>query len=154
MTRRTSRPKGKKYFPVSITLTQEQIDWLQRQPNASELVRRILDDLITSEKAIEENLGAITLNLQLEQLKEKQVKLRQERGFYLAKEDNHWEKRVDGIYEQIVWEDSEAMIPKIREDKKNNEDAKIALRVLRDYDKAIKSLEDKISEVKKRILES
>jgi hypothetical protein len=44
----------RQYFPVTITLSQAQIDYLKTKPNASGLIRKILDDLIASESLVEQ----------------------------------------------------------------------------------------------------
>ena len=161
MGRKLARPRGKQYFPITITLSQEQIDYLKRQPNVSALIRKILDDLITSEKGVEEKLGVITLNLQLKSLQEKLEKLCAERHGYMMKNYQHWQliKNPDGsIYHDdspyrntfIDWADQSYSIPKPLD----TEDAKVAFRVLQDYDKAINYVQSQIAEIKQKILQS
>lgn len=149
------RPKGKKVFPVTITLTPAQIDYLQKQPNASALIRRVLDDLIASEELNEDKFTAITLNMQLKNLEEKLGALINERLTFYGKNDRHWKqhKGEDGLdYADVVnpQDTSYSWIPKPLD----NEDAQIAFRVLMDYDRAINSLEERVAEVKRKILDS
>jgi len=143
------RPKGKKFFPVSITFTQAQIDYLAKQPNASELIRKILDDLISA--GIGVNVGVISLKIQLEKLEEESVTVHQERSKFLWEKEACWKQHLgDDGNKYLDWEDSGRSIPKPLE----NEDAQVAFRILRGYDSQIKSLEDQINEIKKKILES
>jgi hypothetical protein len=165
MVRKSARPKGKQFYPVTMTLSQEQIDYLKRKPNASALIRKILDDLIASEIAVEEKLGVITLNYQLKSLMEKLDKLRDERGDYFIKNKFHWQqvrreeeitlwggKKEIEVHFDVVWEDSPwgGYQPKPLD----TEEAKVAFRVLQDYDKVLNHIESQIAEIKQKILQS
>lgn len=145
------RRKGKYTYPVTIALTQTQIEYLHRQPNASALIRKILDDLIASEQVTEDKFGVISLNVQLNELEKKLGNLKNERFRYLWENELQWQHVTgadDGRY--IVWADEDNSIPKPLD----TEDAKVAFRVLQGYDEAIKALEEQIKEVKKKIIES
>lgn len=37
------KPKGKKYYSISLSVTQEEMNYLQTQPNASVLIRSLID---------------------------------------------------------------------------------------------------------------
>ena len=149
-----ARAKGKKVFPVTMTLSQKQIDWLQRQPNASALIRKILDDLIASEEAVQDKLGVISLNLQLNDLQEKLRKLKMERWNFLMEKKDYWvQYHPEGTiseYKTIFWADGEKAIPKPLD----TEDAKVAFRDLQGYDEAIRSLQIQIDETKRKIIQS
>jgi len=153
--KRMARPKGKKFFPVTFTLTQEQIEYLNKQPNASEIIRKILDDLIQLKEGIEVNMPLIILKSQLEALKSERDKLREERRnqFFEGERKSLWKmiKRSDGgtYYD---WEDQENMVPKPDDDSHCAEDAQVAIKFLKDYDKAITVIEQKINEIKQKIL--
>jgi len=149
--RKGARPKGKKFYPMTFTLSQEQIDFLQAQPNASELVRTILDDLIASKKDIEQELGVISLNNQLKQLEQEKQKLSSDRFEYVTDNKKHWKTTVgDDGQTYIVWADEKTMTPTPLD----NEDAKVAFRVLKGYDDAITNVEKRIADLKKQILQS
>ena len=140
--RMMARPKGKKFFPVSITLTQEQIAYLNAQPNASEVIRKILDDLIQVRKDVEANLGVVIL--------EKQLKSFQEEERHLA--NARWETAHNNNH---LWKNCESWETGIPEPMDNSSlDAQIALKVLKDYDKALASIRQRIQDIKKRIIES
>jgi len=149
---RVGRPKGKKYYPVTFTLTQEQIEFLNRQPNASELIRKILDDLIASRKDIQEKFSVISLNNQLAMFEEEKRKLETEKWNHVW---YNWEKRWKIIIgsdgqKYVDWQDDKRLIPKPLD----TEDSQVAFRVLIEYDKAIAFLEQKIMLIKKQILQT
>jgi hypothetical protein len=155
--RDAGRPKGKRYFPVSLTLTQEQIDYLQKQPNASELIRRILDDLINARKDIDAKLGVISLNKQMEELREHWQKLSDERHEFMMNNKKNWEHhehefRGETLYD-ITWL-KESPIDKALPKPLDTKDAKVAFRVLKGYDEVLNSIERKIEDIKKQILAS
>jgi len=147
---RHARAKGKKFFPVSITLTQEQINWLQKQPNASEIIRRLLDDLIAAGKDVEPKLEAVSLYNQLKELEKQKEKLRGERYNYVFAEKGHcWKRYISESQAKVLdWFDEEHEIPKPKDD----EESQIAFRVVKSYSEAIKSIELKIADVKAKIL--
>jgi hypothetical protein len=102
------RPKtGQNYYPHSLSLTLRQKAFLDEQPNASELVRNILDDLIAVQKEIEPKTSVISLKRQIDLLQGQASKLYQERINYLMEQRNRRELS-DSINENgAVW-DAEA----------------------------------------------
>lgn len=132
------RPRGKQYYPVSITLTQAQIDYLGKQPNASELVRRILDDLISAGENIEEKSSALSLNIQLDTLKNEYEKLTSKRWGFLSLNQSTLTMNPDGTVSPL----------------NDSEDARVAFKVLQGYDDKIHALQGRITELKKKILET
>jgi len=150
-TMRMARPKGKKVYTVSLAFTPEQIEWLNKQPNASKLIREILDDLITLGEDVEDKLSIISLNKQLQSLQAEETRLGNERFQYLWKNENLWEHVIGGDGgSYVVWLDDHTLNPK----PKDTEDAGVGVRVLQDYDRAIKAAQEKIKEIKAKILES
>jgi hypothetical protein len=148
---RRSRAKGKKVFPISITVTQEQIDWLQKQPNASEIIRKLLQDLIDVGKDVQAKMGVISLNNQLKELQKQKEKLSGDRYHYVFTEKAHcWKMHRPEKYliDIIDWLDDEHAIPK----PKDNEESRVAFRVIRGYDDSIKVIELKMKEINAKIL--
>jgi hypothetical protein len=148
------RKPGKRFFSVTITLSQAQIDYLKTKPNASGLIRKILDDLIASESHVEQKLGAVSMNFQLEQLYERLTALKNEREHYMHKNPEYkWQttRREDpgyGMKHYIVWEGEGFTTPK----QLDSEQGKIAWRVLQGYNEAIKVLDGQIAELKQKII--
>lgn len=99
---RRARVKGKKVFPISITLTQEQIDWLQKQPNASEIIRKLLDDLIAAGKDVQPKLEVISLNNQLKEFQRQLDKLYKEKMDYVNENKGLWKTKEDPGYEPKI----------------------------------------------------
>jgi hypothetical protein len=67
------RPKtGQKYYSTTLSLTLAQKDFLSKQANASELIRRLIDDLIIAKAKFNsdmaEELRVIAIKHQIEQL--------------------------------------------------------------------------------------
>jgi hypothetical protein len=166
--KRYARPKGKRFFPVTITLTEEEIAYLNAQPNASEVIRNILDDLIQVRKDVDANLGAVILNKQLGALQGEEKNLYYARKDQLYKNEDLWQFTIEEHYvypngrmedkelqktKRIVWEDEEKEIPKPTDDAALLEQAQIALKVLGDYDRALASVRQRIQDIKKRILQ-
>src|ERR1035437_1558208 len=54
-------------LPTTISLTQEQIDWLKRQPNRSEVVGKIVDSMMNVELTLE-GVEILQLKAKLDQL--------------------------------------------------------------------------------------
>lgn len=78
------RPKtGQNYYPHSLSLTLRQKAFLDEQPNASELMRNILDDLIALQKEIEPKTSVISLKRQIDLLQGQANKLYSERINYM-----------------------------------------------------------------------
>ena len=133
-----ARPKGKKYFTCGFTLTQEQINFLQQQPNASETLRKLIDSLILIQSNTKPELETLHLKTQLEHIEREYRKLQKERAFY---ETDH---RND-LYEQENYPSQKTP--------KTNEESKYHLTILKAYDNAMQKLEDKHEELKKKIVE-
>ena len=153
-----ARSKGKTVFPVTIALTETQIDWLKKQPNASALIRKLIDDLMMASRDIEEKLHVISLKNQLEALQEEKTRIGRERWNHVFKnfnkhnEENRWQttERNDGYRGFfIVWADKENLIPKPLDTK----EGKIGMKILKGYDDAIEAIDKKIIEVENKILE-
>jgi hypothetical protein len=152
------RPKGRRMITISVAVTQEQQTYLQNQPNASECIRKILDDLIASKQAVEQNMGAITLNNRLENLIVQKNKIMDECHEYTKKHDNCWVHTAD---ESIEWvgepPDYVAYQAGNAVDTRNpnpvdTEKAKIAWQVVRSYNRALEEIQKQIMEAKQAIL--
>lgn len=144
------RPKGRRFFPVTITLTQEQIDYLQRQPNASELIRKILDDLIKLRGQGEEKLSIIALKMELEPLDSQIKELKREKMHYHYEHKSEMFKSFFNERGLLDFEtdDKGEYIPL------TTHEAKVHLKILTGYDKAIEALKQKREDIERKILES
>jgi len=151
-----ARSKGKTVFPVTIALTETQIDWLKKQPNASALIRKLIDDLMIASRDIEEKLHVISLKNQLEALQKEKMRISGERWDYVYKNmkkgggEKRWETKLanDGNF-YIDWANREKEIPKPLDTK----EGKIGMKILKGYDDAIEAVNKKIIEVENEILE-
>ncbi len=154
MSAKVGRPKGRQFNNMSISLTQEQINYLQEQPNASGLIRALIDDLIASKAVTESDLGVVKLNHRLETLEADRDKIFLERYKY---DDKH---RGDWVYEdghpKLVGERPDFNDPHpidLRNPEPlDTEDARIAAKVMQDYSNILAKYQQQIKETKKAIL--
>lgn len=132
------RPKtGRKMFTHSFSVTKEHIEFLDKQPNASELVRKILDDLIALEGEIEPHLSVLSLKYEIETLDQQLEKLDREHALYVR---DHTEE----MYEKGDRYGTPLDTPK----------ARIHFKIAEGYKKAIKGVEAKIQELKAKLMQS
>jgi len=97
--KRLARPKtGRQTYPHSVSLTLEQIEFLSKVPNASALIRSILDDLIKNQQDIETKIPILSLKQQIDQLEQQKQKYWKEHEDYAAKHDKEMYK--DGLVDQ------------------------------------------------------
>jgi hypothetical protein len=73
------RPAGRHVKPFSVTLTQRQIDYLTQKPNASKVIRRLIDQLMEAENLSPEFVHILELNNRLEALTAKVAELKKKR---------------------------------------------------------------------------
>lgn len=140
--------KGRRFQNISVSLTPEQIAWLSSKPNASELIRKLIDDLIAAEKSIQPKLELISLDNQIKELEEQKQKLKNQQFEYVYQKKDLWKKNDDG---SIEWEDIENEVPKPLE---GNKDSIIAYKVAKERASAIKLINAKIEEFKRKVIES
>jgi hypothetical protein len=86
--RRVGRPRGRKLFPLSVSMTQEQIDWLNTQPNASELIRKLLDSMMEAKDLTPEYARMLELKSKLDALEAEAAALRQKRTELIQSKEN------------------------------------------------------------------
>lgn len=156
---RRSRAKGKKFFPVSITLTQEQINWLQRQPNASEIIRKLLNDLIAAGKDVEPKLEVISLNNQLKEFQRQLDKLYKEKMDYVNENKALWKMMEDPGYEpKIVFDMSEEFIlwtPMPSDSEYTNKKAvEYGMRIVKGYNDTMRVIKQKMADIQAKVVQS
>jgi hypothetical protein len=149
------RAKGKNLFQTSITLTKEELEFLKTFPNASKLIREILDKLIAGSSS-----DIIVMLSQIEQLNCERRKLEQKRKVWLEYGDTYllWVK------EEIVreWDDEQyehhtAIREVTKKDAEgypvplDSEKARETLNMIRAYDKEIAKFTAKICELHTKI---
>ena len=149
---RYARPKGRKFSNISVSLTEEQIVWLATKPNASELLRKILQDLIDAGKNVEKDLGVISLHKQIEELEAQKDRLLEERKQFIQKgsDMSHFDK--------ILWGESQASLndlnimptPLVPE----NPEVQVAFKIIEKYKEAINKIDAEINKLKNDILQS
>jgi len=130
-----ARPKtGRKTYPHSIALTLEQIEFLSKAPNASKLLRSLLDDLIKNQSELENKMPILSLKHQVDQLEEQKDKIWKERSEYATKHDK--EIYQDGIVDQPL----------------TTPEANYHRKILDSYNDAILDLNTRIRKMKEQII--
>jgi hypothetical protein len=129
-----ARPKtGRQTFPHSIALTMEQIQFLHETPNASELVRSVLDSFIKNKEDLKNKFPIIALQQQINDLEQQRSKIWNERSEYAIKHDK--ERFQDGLVDQPL----------------DTPEAKYHQKVLDNYDDVYLDLNSQINKLKERI---
>jgi hypothetical protein len=135
--KRMARPKtGRKTFPYSVALTLEQIEFLNKVPNASQLLRKLLDELISAQKDVEKQLPYLALKTQIDFLEKQAEKLEEEKEQW-ARE--HWDKIDKYDYEEIMKKENSSVL-----------EIKYHWKTWKAYEDAIASLRAKIKELKEK----
>ena len=151
---RHARPKGRKFSNISVSLTEEQIVWLATKPNASELLRKILQDLINAGKDVEKDLGVISLQKQIEELEAQKDGLLKERKKFIEK-DMHpdgkslWNPYGANMVNAINHFDAmpDTLVPE-------NPDVQVAFKILEKYIQTVNKIDAEINKLKNNILQS
>lgn len=135
--KRMARPKtGRKTFPHSVSLTLEQIEWLRQFPNASELLRKLIDSMKGLHGEVEPKLSLLALKHEIDVLKEQKAKLSNERAEFL------------GLNFDIKFEEKEIIYtPKSKFEKPEFMQAQREA-----YNQAIAVLEKRLEELKERFM--
>lgn len=129
------RPKsGRKYYSHSVSLTREQIEFLSKFPNSSEMLRKLIGDLMILHGEIEPKLSIIALRHEIELIEQQKSKLLEERRDYVGK---HWLE----MYKEHF-----------KEDPIDTPDAEYHRKIVKGYDEAVEAMESKIKELKKRAI--
>jgi len=158
---RLARSKGRKFSNISISLTEEQIHWLATKPNASEIIRKLLDDLIAAGKDVQPKLEVISLNNQIRELNKELDKVINERNDFHKVNRYYWKKilnpdgrvKLDEYGNDFLDLDQNTRDYFSPKPIDNSEDAQVALRILNGYNKAIETVRQKIADVKAKILQ-
>ena len=67
--KRPGRPRGRRFIPISVSVTPEQAEWLGRTRNASKIIRKLLDDMRVTENLTPEYAKTLALKGRLDALK-------------------------------------------------------------------------------------
>jgi len=150
------RPKtGQKYYPQSLSLTLTQKAYLNKQPNASELVRKIIDDLIAAQEELgsgmKDELKVISTKHYIERLeKEAEAAFDEWTKFYQDHFKSGWTwHEKDVTKDGEVWDkETGEYKPAVGETVKHEYD----LRVLRALKTRVKEIEAKIVELQQKVV--
>ena len=164
--------KEKQYVPTSITVTPEDLTYIKKFPNFSELIRRILAKMREQGMDVEPKLEVIALGVQLDEFNREMEELRRKRVEFCDSNGKFWkydtkEYTVDQLIDNpntiTDWAHArtEKVVHKEHILKKDangdpvpmdTEDAKLAFKRLKDMDMALICLGAKVDGIKKRIM--
>jgi hypothetical protein len=169
----TERVKKKKEFvPTSITVTPEDLAYIKKFPNFSELIRRILAKMREQGIDVEPKLEVIALGVQLDEFNREMEELRRKRVEFCENNAKFWEYDTKEYTRDEFVDDPETItdFTKARMKKvvhkehilkkdvngdpipMDSEDAKLAFKRLKDMDMALICLGAKVDGIKKRIM--
>lgn len=77
------RPKGKNKFQISLSLTQQQREWVQNQPNSSDLVGGLIDSLISVDDLTPEYIKFMQQQIKSDTIDNKLSSLKEEKRMFL-----------------------------------------------------------------------
>lgn len=164
--------KNKQYVPTSITVTPEDLAYIKKFPNFSELIRRILAKMREQGMDVEPKLEIIALGVQLDEFNREMEELRRKRVEFCDSNAKFWEYDTKEYTTDELAEDPERItdLTKARMKKvvhkehilkkdangdpipMESEDAKLAFKRLKDMDMALICLGAKVDGIKKRIM--
>ena len=155
---RLARLKGRKFANISISLTEEQIHWLATKPNASEIMRKLLDDLIAAGKDVQPKLEVISLNNQIKELKKQCDELYKQKMDYIDANKNLWKMKEDPGYEPKIdfdmTEDFVLWTPKPSDTEYAvQKSVKYGMRIVKGYNDGIRAIRQKIAENEGKVLQ-
>jgi hypothetical protein len=150
---RLARPKtGRHTYSHSLSLTSAQIEFLSKQENASELVRKILDDLMAMESEIRkpETVSVISLKHKIELLEQEERRVYQERtDYWVACRDKFPSRNINA--DGTMWaEESKSRKPITPSNPEQQYHLKILLALKAQYD----AINSKIQELKEQVIKS
>jgi hypothetical protein len=137
--KRMARPKtGRKTYSHSVALTPEQIDFLHKVPNASELLRKLLDELISVQKDVERHpsFSYLALKVQIDLLEKEAERLEKEKEQWIFE---HAGDIQDYGFEELNKRENSSIL-----------EIKYYYKTLKAYDDAVASLRAKIKELKEK----
>jgi hypothetical protein len=166
--------KEKQYVPTSITVTPEDLTYIKKFPNFSELIRRILAKMREQGMDVEPKLEIIALGVQLDEFNREMEELRQKRVEFCENNVKFWEydtkeyvtnELIDNPDTITDW--AHARTKKVIHEEHilkkdangdpipmDSDDAKLAFKRLKDMDAALLALGERVEENKKQILGS
>jgi hypothetical protein len=166
------RKREKQFVPTSITVTLEDLSYIKKFPNFSELIRRILAKMREQGIDVEPKLAVIALGVQLDEFNHQMEELRKKRVEFCENNAKSWEYDTKEFTTQELVDNPNTITdwahartrevihrePILKKDADGDPvpmdttDAKLAFKRLKDMDAAIAGLGAKVDEIKKRIM--
>jgi hypothetical protein len=164
--------REKQFVPTSITVTPEDLTYIKKFPNFSELIRRILAKMREEGMDVEPKLAIIALGVQLDEFNREMEKLREDRRKFCENNAKFWQYDIKEYTTQELVDNPNTITdwahartrevihrePILKKDADGNPvpmdttDAKLAFKRLKDMDAGMVSLGAKADEIKKLIM--
>ncbi len=135
-------------YPSAVSLTKQQIDWMRKQPNGSEIIGKIIDAFIAVEHMTPHAFHSVQTHLAAELLQQKLYDAITQRRELLRKNESHFKcfETTSGRFTDRWVENPEDPTP-------IDESGQIIKRVLADYDESIKQMQSEIQKLKNELLQ-
>lgn len=136
-----ARPRGRKYQNISISLTMEQIAYLDSQPNPSQLIRNLLSAHMELAAKPQDGETLASLKIKLERVDKEYSELNHEFWTFIG---DHSEK----LFEDGHWhlKDGQPAFAHGAPDR--------LIRTYRDYERRLRKLDDIIMNLKRAIVKA
>ncbi len=148
--RKVGRPKGRRYVSISLSLTREQAEFLSSKPNASALVRQLIDSMREAATLSTEYMRTLELKNRLEELESKLEPLMRQRQTAIFDAARHFKGKYaeSGVYGQQWFIDNPDNPEPI------DDEGRIALKLRDAAEAEIKRIEQEIAKVRAELLET
>lgn len=134
-------------FSTAVSLTQAQREWLKKQPNGSELIRKIIDSIIAIDNLTEKNFKVILLKTNLDRLKEKHNEIRWKKQELVLQNKDHFEGQwKEESFSEVTYRNYH--INDMENPEPIDEDGKIVKRLLNEYSDAMLKINVEIERIK------
>lgn len=137
------RPRGRRYGSYSISLTLEQIQYLDTQPNPSELMRTLLEHHMKAEVMPQIGESIELLKAKLERCESDHAELEQEFWTWI---DDHEKQLFEEGYGQYRKKDGKPAFKQKGADR--------LIKIYRDYERRLKGLDDAKIKLRQAIAEA
>jgi hypothetical protein len=143
------RPQGRNKFPSAVSLTQQQIEWMHQQPNASELIGKLIDALMLVDKFSPESFHTVQLKIVLDELQSKLSSTRSKRIELMRVNAWHFKQT-----QETYGGHTNCYIENFDNPEPIDDDGKIIKITLTSFDESIKQLENEIANKKFELLKT
>jgi hypothetical protein len=148
--RKVGRPKGRNYENISLSLTHEQAEFLATKPNASALVRQLIDSMREAATLSSEYMRTLELKNRLDELNERIEQLKRKSDDAMKIDSKHFAGHVtiDNNFKPIyILDDPDNPEP-------IDDEGRFAIKFRDATNAEVKRIEQEIAKVRAELLET